>query len=64
MYGLDNLHRNGGTNAAAMMFRRSIEIAAKIINKDAPKGDNLKKRIQDLSVDFVTPAMKECIIGI
>jgi hypothetical protein len=57
--GLDNLHRNGGTNAAAMMFRRSIEIAAKIINQDAPKGDNLKKRIQDLSADFATPAMKE-----
>jgi hypothetical protein len=57
--GLDNLVRKGGTNAAAIMFRRCIEIAAKAINPKAPKGDNLKKRIADLPADFATPAMKE-----
>jgi len=57
--GLDNLGRKGGTNAAAIMFRRAIEIAAKTINPNAPKGDNLKKRIADLPADVATPAMKE-----
>jgi hypothetical protein len=36
--GLDNLGRKGGTNAAAIMFRRSIEIAAKAINPTAAEG--------------------------
>jgi hypothetical protein len=57
--GLDNLGRKGGTNAAAIMFRRSIEIATKTINPTAPKGDNLKKTIADLPADVATPAMKE-----
>ncbi len=57
--GLDNLGRNGGTNAAAIMFRRSIEIATKIVNPSAPAGDNLKKRIDGLPADIATPAMKK-----
>jgi hypothetical protein len=57
--GLDNLGRNGGTDAAAIMFRRSIGIAAKAINPTALKGDNLKQRIIDLSPDVATPAMNE-----
>ncbi len=57
--GLDNLGRTIGTNAAAIMFRRTIEIATKTINPNAPKSDNLKKRIEDLSPDIATPAMKE-----
>lgn len=56
--GLDNLGRKGGTNAAAIMFRRAIEIAVKTINPAASKGDNLKKRIEDLPPDVATPAMK------
>jgi Domain of unknown function (DUF4145) len=56
--GLENLKLANGANAAAMMFRRSIELSAKAINPDG-KG-NLKQRIADLSDDFVTPAMKEC----
>jgi hypothetical protein len=56
--GLDNLRRNGGTNAAAIMFRRSIEIAVKSI-PDAPKSGNLKTRIDALPADVATPAMKE-----
>lgn len=56
--GLDNLGREGGTNAAAIMFRRAIEIAVKTINPSAPRGDNLKKRIEDLPPDVATPAMK------
>jgi hypothetical protein len=57
--GLDNLGRKGGTNAAAIMFRRSLEIATKIVNPKAAAGDNLKKRIDDLPADIATPAMKE-----
>ena len=57
--GLDNLGRKGGANAAAIMFRRSIELAVKVINPEATKGDNLKKRIEDLPPDIATPAMKE-----
>jgi len=57
--GLDNLGRKGGTNAAAIMFRRSVEIATKTINPQAAKGDNLKKRITDLPADVATPAMKD-----
>ena len=57
--GLDNLGRKGGANAAAIMFRRSIEVAVKLVNPDAPKGDNLKKRIDTLPPDIATPAMKE-----
>jgi hypothetical protein len=55
--GLDNLKLAYGANAAAMMFRRSVELSAKAINPDG-KG-NLKQRITDLSDDYVTPAMKE-----
>jgi hypothetical protein len=43
---------------AAIMFRRSIEIATKIVNPRAAKGDDLKKRINDLPDDVATPAMK------
>lgn len=57
--GLDNLGRRGGTNAAAIMFRRAVEIAVKTISPTAPKDDNLRKRIDDLSPDFATPAMKK-----
>jgi hypothetical protein len=57
--GLDNLGRKNGANAAAIMFRRTIEIATKIINPDAPKSDNLKKRIDNLPADLATPAMKD-----
>jgi len=57
--GLDNLGRKGGTNAAAIMFRRSIEMATKVVNPNAAKGDDLKKRIADLPADVATPAMKE-----
>ncbi len=57
--GMDNLSRAGGANAAAIMFRRAVEIAAKKINPNSPKEDNLKKRIDDLSPDIATPAMKE-----
>lgn len=57
--GLDNLGRKGGANAAAIMFRRSVEIATKIVNPDAARGDNLKKRISALPDDIATPAMKE-----
>jgi hypothetical protein len=57
--GLDNLNRSGNTHAAAMMFRRAIELTTKAVNPNASKGDNLKKRITDLSPDFATPAMKQ-----
>jgi len=55
--GLDNLDRPNGTNAAAIMFRNSIEIAVKSL-PDAPKSGNLKERINGLSPDLATPAMK------
>ncbi len=55
---LQNLGRTGGTNAAAIMFRRSIEIAIKSI-PDAPTSGNLKTRIENLPPDIATPAMKE-----
>jgi hypothetical protein len=55
--GLRNLKRTD-TNAAAMMFRRSIEIATKII-PDALKSGTLQKRIDVLPPDIATPAMKE-----
>ena len=57
--GLDNLDRAGGANAAAIMFRRAVEIAIKAVNPDAPKGQNLDKRIEGLPPDIATPAMKE-----
>jgi len=57
--GLDNLRRSENANAAAMMFRRSVELAVKALNPNAPKDDNLKKRIGDLSPDLATPAMKD-----
>jgi hypothetical protein len=57
--GLDNLGRKGGANAAAIMFRRAIEVATKAVNPTASKGDNLKKRIESLPSDIATPAMKE-----
>jgi hypothetical protein len=34
--GLDNLGRKGGANAAGAMFRRSIELAARAIDQEAP----------------------------
>jgi len=40
------------------MFRRTVEIAVKTINPTAAKGDDLRKRISDLSADVATPAMK------
>ncbi len=55
--GLDNLSRPNGTNAAAIMFRNSIEIAVKSL-PDAPTSGNLKERINGLSPDLATPAMK------
>jgi hypothetical protein len=57
--GLDNLGRKGGANAAGAMFRRSIELAARAIDKDAPAGLKLKQRIERLPDAVVTPAMKE-----
>ena len=57
--GLDNLGRTGGANAAAAMFRRSIELAARAIDPGAPTGINLKQRIERLSDTVVTPAMKD-----
>jgi hypothetical protein len=56
--GVDNLGRKGGTNAAAIMFRRSIEIATKLLNPEAPRSD-LKKRIEGLAPAIATPAMKQ-----
>jgi hypothetical protein len=56
--GLENLGRKNGTNAAAMMFRRSIEIATKVI-PEALKSGTLQKRIEALPPDIATPAMKE-----
>jgi hypothetical protein len=56
--GLTNLAR-ADANAAAIMFRRTVELATKKLNPDASKGDNLKKRIAGLSDDLATPAMKE-----
>jgi len=55
--GLDNLGRPNGANAAAMMFRRSVELAVKKLNPDG-NGD-LKTRIAGLSDNLATPAMKE-----
>jgi hypothetical protein len=55
--GLDNLRRPNGTNAAAMMFRRSLELAVKKLNPEG-RGD-LKARIAALSPDLATPAMKD-----
>jgi hypothetical protein len=57
--GLDNLGRSNGANAAAIMFRRSVELAVKAVNPDASKRDNLEKRINDLPLDVATTAMKE-----
>jgi hypothetical protein len=56
--GLDNLQRKGGANAAAIMFRRTIEIALKTM-PSPPPGDNLKTRIENLPPDVATPAMKQ-----
>jgi len=56
--GLDNLGRKNGANAAAIMFRRCIEMATKTI-PDAPKSGNLKERIDKLPADLATPAMKD-----
>ncbi len=57
--GLDNLGRKGGANAAVAMFRRAIELSARAIDKDAPKGINLKERIERLPESVATPAMKK-----
>lgn len=57
--GLDNLSRPLGASAAAMMFRRAIELAVKNLNPSAPAGDNLKKRIDSLGPNIATPAMKD-----
>lgn len=56
--GLDNLGRKNGANAAAIMFRRSIEIATKVI-PEALNSGNLQKRIEALPLNIATPAMKE-----
>jgi hypothetical protein len=57
--GLANLGRPDGANAAAIMFRRTVELATRTLKPDAPRGDNLKKRIAGLSDNLATPAMKE-----
>jgi len=57
--GLDNLGRINGANAAAMMFRRAVELAVKKLIPTAKPGDKLVKLIGDLPPDSVTPAMKE-----
>jgi hypothetical protein len=57
--GVDNLGRRGGANAAVAMFRRSIELAARHIDRKAPANTNLKQRIELLPDSVVTPAMKE-----
>jgi len=56
--GLDNLKRKNGTNAAAIMFRRTLEIALKTM-VSPPAGNNLKSRIDNLPKDVATPAMKK-----
>jgi hypothetical protein len=56
--GLDNLKRKGGTNAAAIMFRRTVEIALKTM-PSPPGGHNLQTRIDNLPPDVATPAMKK-----
>src|SRR5258708_34244548 len=58
--GLDNLGRTIGTNASAIVFRRTIEIATKTINPTAPNSDNLKNRIEDLGPDIAPRPMKAC----
>jgi hypothetical protein len=55
--GLENLRRPDGANAAAIMFRRTVELAVKKLNPDG-KGD-LKTRIAALPPDLATPAMKD-----
>jgi hypothetical protein len=55
--GLTNLARPNGANAAAIMFRRTVELAVKKLNPDG-KG-NLKTRIAGLSDNLATPAMKD-----
>src|SRR5665213_1822419 len=55
--GLDNLGRKNGANAAGAMFRRAIDLAARAIDKDAPKDINLKQRIERLPDNLVTPSM-------
>jgi len=57
--GLDNLGRNNGSNAAGAMFRRSIELAARHVDPEAPAGLNLKGRIERLPDTLVTPSMKQ-----
>ena len=57
--GLDNLGRPNGTNTAAIMFRRAIEVAVKKLDPGAPKGANLRARIDRLADDIATPAMKD-----
>lgn len=56
--GIENLKRNGGANAAAIMFRRTIEIALKTMPLP-PSGHNLQARIDNLPADVATPAMKQ-----
>jgi hypothetical protein len=46
--GLDNLNRPGNSNAAAMMFRRTVEVAVKGLLKEFKQGDKLAKLIERL----------------
>lgn len=59
--GLRNLDRSdaGDANAAVAMFRRALELSVRELNSAAPKGANLIGRIERLSTDLVTPAMKK-----
>jgi Domain of unknown function (DUF4145) len=54
---LRNLRHEEDANAAAIMFRRSIEMAVKDLNPDG-KG-NLKERIAQLDPNLATQAMKD-----
>jgi hypothetical protein len=58
--GLRNLERADGSdiNAAVAMFRRSLEIAVRRLDPEAPQRTPLDKRIERLSSDLITPAMK------
>jgi hypothetical protein len=58
--GLRNLERADGSdaNAAVAMFRRCLEIAVRRLDPDAPQRSPLDKRIERLSPDLITPAMK------
>jgi hypothetical protein len=56
--GVDNLNRSGNSNAAALMFRRTVEIAVKLLLGKPQTGDTLANLIGKLPDNLATPAMK------